>query len=323
MAVFVSSCWSTYPWSWFPSSSLSSGRPPRPSTPQHFHPSSGSRFIFKFNSTIISVHCSSSDARLISAASGWVSWVSGFRFCRPQPPSWSGAFHRDCRATGLCKTLPVGRPQNCYCQGWVRQDEEGWDYLTLDLRFGFSPPYGPKAWWELATTDDSTLWPLLFPTFKILPRGLVVSLFFPRLTWWKGIIRSWCTRWTFPRLPLWLPSASGSLLWCPLASGMLETLSSSSWTGWGPTWVSASSTSTTSWWPALTWRSTWIISARSLIALVTLGWIIPAKCEFGKSTVEFLGHTVSAAGVAPLTKHIDAKSSFPPTANNCRDFWGW
>ena len=40
--------------------------------------------------------------------------------------------------------------------------------------------------------------------------------------------------------------------------------------------------------------------------------INPAKCSFGQSSVDFLGHKVSASGVTPLTKHLDAISAFPP-----------
>ena len=43
--------------------------------------------------------------------------------------------------------------------------------------------------------------------------------------------------------------------------------------------------------------------------------INPAKCAFGRSSIEFLGHAVSAAGFAPLTKHLDAISSFPAPAD--------
>ena len=43
--------------------------------------------------------------------------------------------------------------------------------------------------------------------------------------------------------------------------------------------------------------------------------INPAKCAFGRSTIDFLGHAVSATGVTPLTKHLDAISSFPAPAD--------
>ena len=40
--------------------------------------------------------------------------------------------------------------------------------------------------------------------------------------------------------------------------------------------------------------------------------IINAKrCVFGKSTVSFLGHTVSSASISPLPSHVSAVSSFP------------
>ena len=43
--------------------------------------------------------------------------------------------------------------------------------------------------------------------------------------------------------------------------------------------------------------------------------INPAKCSFGRSSVNFLGHSVSSAGVTPLTKHLEAINSFPPPAD--------
>jgi len=40
--------------------------------------------------------------------------------------------------------------------------------------------------------------------------------------------------------------------------------------------------------------------------------INPEKCVFAQPTVEFLGHKVTATGVAPLSKHVEAVQSFPP-----------
>ena len=37
----------------------------------------------------------------------------------------------------------------------------------------------------------------------------------------------------------------------------------------------------------------------------------PAKCCFAQSTVEFLGHRVSASGLEPLGKHVEAVENFP------------
>ena len=41
----------------------------------------------------------------------------------------------------------------------------------------------------------------------------------------------------------------------------------------------------------------------------------PAKCLFARQTVPFLGHTVSAGGVAPLPRHVEAVLSFPRPAD--------
>ena len=138
MAAFVSHCWSTYPWSWFPSSSWSSGRPPRPSTPQHFHPSSGSRFIFQFNSTIISVNCFSSNARLISAVLGEYPELVGSDFADLNPQHGVEHFIKTAGPPVYAKPRRLDAHKLAIAK-------------MLDLRLGFSPPYGPKAWWELAT----------------------------------------------------------------------------------------------------------------------------------------------------------------------------
>ena len=52
--------------------------------------------------------------------------------------------------------------------------------------------------------------------------------------------------------------------------------------------------------------------------------INPAKCEFGKSTVSFLGHQVTSTGVVPLTKHVEAIKSFarPGTKLQLQRFLG-
>ena len=53
--------------------------------------------------------------------------------------------------------------------------------------------------------------------------------------------------------------------------------------------------------------------------------INPAKCAFGRSSIEFLGHAVSAAGVAPSpsTWTPSQPSPPPPTASNFSASWGW
>jgi hypothetical protein len=43
--------------------------------------------------------------------------------------------------------------------------------------------------------------------------------------------------------------------------------------------------------------------------------INPAKCFFAQSSVLFLGHTVSAAGVAPLDRHVTPIMEFLPTTD--------
>lgn len=39
--------------------------------------------------------------------------------------------------------------------------------------------------------------------------------------------------------------------------------------------------------------------------------INPAKCEFGKSEVNFLSHTISAAGIRPHITRVEAVRTFP------------
>jgi len=39
--------------------------------------------------------------------------------------------------------------------------------------------------------------------------------------------------------------------------------------------------------------------------------INPAKCVFAASSVEFLGHQVSPAGLVPLRRHMDALQDVP------------
>ena len=59
-------------------------------------------------------------------------------------------------------------------------------------------------------------------------------------------------------------------------------------------------------------------------SLKEFGLVInPAKCSFGRSSVDFLGHSVSSAGVTPLTKHLEAINNFPPplTASSCSGSW--
>ena len=40
--------------------------------------------------------------------------------------------------------------------------------------------------------------------------------------------------------------------------------------------------------------------------------INPEKCIFGKSEIEYLGHTVSAAGIVPVRRQVQALQDFPP-----------
>ena len=39
--------------------------------------------------------------------------------------------------------------------------------------------------------------------------------------------------------------------------------------------------------------------------------INPAKCEFGRSEVSFLGHQITSAGASPLLRHVEAVEAFP------------
>ena len=47
------------------------------------------------------------------------------------------------------------------------------------------------------------------------------------------------------------------------------------------------------------------------------------KCEFGKTSIEFQGHSVSANGIAPLPSRVAAIAAHPaPTTSRCcRTFW--
>jgi hypothetical protein len=38
------------------------------------------------------------------------------------------------------------------------------------------------------------------------------------------------------------------------------------------------------------------------------------KCVFGQSRIEFLGHSISAAGISPLSHRVDALRRFPRPA---------
>ena len=48
------------------------------------------------------------------------------------------------------------------------------------------------------------------------------------------------------------------------------------------------------------------------------------KCEFNKPAIEFLGHTVSASGIAPLPDRVAANAAHPaqPTSRSCKTSWG-
>ena len=43
--------------------------------------------------------------------------------------------------------------------------------------------------------------------------------------------------------------------------------------------------------------------------------INPKKCELGKSSVDFLGHRVSSAGISPLPERVSAVQDFPVPKN--------
>ncbi len=49
------------------------------------------------------------------------------------------------------------------------------------------------------------------------------------------------------------------------------------------------------------------------------GLIVNAeKCVFGKSSIDFLGHQISAAGTSPLSSRVDAIASFPRPGTVCQ-----
>ena len=51
------------------------------------------------------------------------------------------------------------------------------------------------------------------------------------------------------------------------------------------------------------------------ILFTHLSWyglvINPDKCQFGVSTLDFLGHCISSAGITPLEDHVEAIHNFP------------
>ena len=52
--------------------------------------------------------------------------------------------------------------------------------------------------------------------------------------------------------------------------------------------------------------------------------INPAKCVFGASSLDFLGHHVSTNGITPLRKKVQAIQAFPPptSTRTLREFLG-
>ena len=39
--------------------------------------------------------------------------------------------------------------------------------------------------------------------------------------------------------------------------------------------------------------------------------VSPVKCQFGKTQIEFLGHTVTKDGIKPLPEKVDAINAYP------------
>jgi RNase H-like domain found in reverse transcriptase len=64
------------------------------------------------------------------------------------------------------------------------------------------------------------------------------------------------------------------------------------------------------WWPAEKWKSTAAIFVRFYNGLV----LNLDKCQFGLPLLEFLGHNVSASGIAPLPARVEAIRVFPQPA---------
>ena len=66
---------------------------------------------------------------------------------------------------------------------------------------------------------------------------------------------------------------------------------------------------------------------RTLFARLSQHGLIvnPAKCEFGRDTLNFLGHQVSAEGVIPLPSKVEAVAAFPRPARSAssRGSSGW
>ena len=51
----------------------------------------------------------------------------------------------------------------------------------------------------------------------------------------------------------------------------------------------------------------------------------PAKCVSAQQTIDFLGHQVTAGGISPLQKHVEAVENFPPSPqySSCSVSWAY
>jgi len=68
----------------------------------------------------------------------------------------------------------------------------------------------------------------------------------------------------------------------------------------------------------LTWSSTNFTCAKYLLRQFNLT-INPAKCSFGKKSIDFLGHHIDSNGIKPLPEKVKAVSDFPlPKDDTCQ-----
>ena len=65
-------------------------------------------------------------------------------------------------------------------------------------------------------------------------------------------------------------------------------------------------------------RTQHLAHLRTLLAIRQNGLIVnPAKCQFGLSTIDFLGHRVTKDGAVPLPSKVDAVSQYIPSTEKC------
>ena len=104
----------------------------------------------------------------------------------------------------------------------------------------------------------------------------------------------------------------------------LNRLSSVSWPESVKAWILHLSTSMISWWPVRIpthKQYLWLLFQR----LREHGVVVNvAKCQFGRSNLDFLGHHISSSGVSPLPERVEVimKIQQPTTIKELQEFVG-